>query len=69
MRLRNDAVVISEINYNYAEVELGNNAIELLDYSKIHIETVKAKIFMLEARRDYTLALSLLEEVSGVKIK
>lgn len=69
LELRADAVLQSNLNYEYAEIEFKNNTISIAELSKVHEENVKAKIQYEESKKDYWLAIKLLEENVGQKIK
>ncbi len=62
LELRADAVLQSNLNYEYAEIEFNNNTISIAELSKVHEENVKAKIQYEESKKDYWLAVKLLEE-------
>ena len=69
LKIRNDALVVSSINYSYAEIEYQNNSITLTDFSRIHEPTIKSTIFYEESKRDYLISIGALEEAVGIKLR
>ena len=69
LKIRNDALVVSSINYSYAEIEYQNNSITLTDFTRIHESTIKSTIFYEEAKRDYLISIGDLEEAVGIKLR
>ena len=69
LELRGDALLQSNLNYEYAQIEFNNNAISIADLSKVHEENVKAKINYEESKKDYWLSIKNLEVNIGQKIK
>jgi outer membrane protein TolC len=69
LKIRNNAVIISRMNFSYAELEYKNNSISLADYSRIHEGNIKSNILYEESKRDYLLSISILEETVGIKLR
>jgi len=69
LELRSDALIVSNIQFSYAEIKFKNSSIDITDFSKIHEINVQTKIFYEEAKRDYILSLSILEETAGIKLR
>ncbi len=68
LRIRNEAVIIANLNFSYAEIEYKNNSITLAEFTKIHESTIKSNIYYEESKRDYQLSIAVLEELVGIKL-
>jgi outer membrane protein TolC len=69
MSLKNEAIVMANLNYKYAEISYKNNTLEMEMYTKAFEANVNAKINFEIAKTNYIIALSLLEENVGIKLK
>ena len=69
LKIRNDAVTISNMNFSYAEIEYKNNSITLADFTRIHEANIKSNIFYEESKRDYWVSIAVLEETAGIKLR
>lgn len=67
--LRIEALGVANITHEYAELELRNNKIKLADYSRVHETKVKMQVALYQAKKNYLLALAILEEEIGIKIR
>ena len=69
LSIRNDALIVSNINFNYTELEFENNAVDISVYSRMLETKVKAKIAFQNAKTDYLISLINLEETVGIKLR
>jgi outer membrane protein TolC len=69
MYLKNESIAMANLNYKYAEISYKNNTLEIEMYTKAFDANVNAKINFEIAKTNYIIALSLLEENVGIKLK
>jgi len=69
LEIISDGLTISDMNYSYAEIEYKNNTMSLADFSKVHAESLRTKVYYEEAKREYLLSIVTLEETVGIKIR
>lgn len=67
--LRMEALGVANITHEYAELELKNNTMKLVDYSSIHETKVKMQVSYHQSKKNYILALAILEEQIGIKLR
>ena len=69
LSIRNDALVVSNINFNYTELEFQNNTIDISVYSKVLEVKVKAQVALENAKTDYLISLMNLEVAVGINLR
>ena len=69
LKIRQDALSVSDMNYRYGEQAYSSNAIKIQEYTDIIEVYAKLKIAYEQSFTGYVQSIILLEEISGVKFR
>lgn len=66
--LRNEQVIVSNMQYEYAKVEFENNTLEVSEFGKLNDANVKARVLFEKAKNEYLQLLRQLELITGLTL-
>ena len=69
MKMRREALSISNMNFSYIENSFANNSTKMSIYSDVAEVNIKLKVAYEQSYTDYLKSIIILEEISGLKLQ